>query len=305
MANGSTTIVFFGAAAGASGASEGRQKLHHRRKAVRRDLGQRPLDGPSHRTRHAGAERGDRRDRGEELARQHRGEARPGEGRLARQQLVEDAGETVLVGPRVYVALAFGLLGTHVGGRPDAQAGAGQLVAGGEPAIPAARAMPKSATSAWPCESRTFSGLTSRWISALPVGVVERFAGLPHQAQRLRHRERALANEPLAQGLAIDVRHDVERAGRHLVGAAGIEEGEDVGVLESRQDLDLAEEALGDFAGDDLRAQDLDGDRTVVLAVAREIHQRHPAAAQLALDRVAVAYGDRLEHATVTAVKHR
>ena len=33
---------------------------------------------------------------------------------------------------------------------------------------PAARAMPKSATSAWPCESSTFSGFTSRWISPCP-----------------------------------------------------------------------------------------------------------------------------------------
>ena len=79
----------------------------------------------------------------------------------------------------------------------------------------------------------------------LPVGVVERFAGLPHQAERLRHGERALAGEPLAQGLAVHVRHDVERAGRRLVGGAGVEQGEDVGVLEPREDLDLEQEALG------------------------------------------------------------
>ena len=126
-----------------------------------------------------------------------------------------------------------------------------------------------------------------------PVGVVERFAGLAHQAQRLRHGERALAGEPLAQGLAVHVRHDVERPGRRLVGGAGVEQGEDVGVLEPGQDLDLEQEALGGLAGDDLRAQDLDRDGAVVLAVAREIDHRHAAPTQLTVDGVAVANGDR------------
>ena len=137
-----------------------------------------------------------------------------------------------------------------------------------------------------------------------PVGVVERFAGLPHQAQRLRDGKRALAGEPLAQGLALHVRHDVERTGRRLVGGAGVEQGKDVGVLEPRQDLDLEQEALGGFAGDDLRAQDLDRDGAVVLAVARQIHHRHPAPAQLSVDCVAIAYGDRLEDGSVTSMKH-
>ena len=254
---------------------------------------------------YAGAERGDRRDRVEELARQHRRKARPGEGRLARQQLVENAGETVLVGPGVHIALAFGLLGTHVGGRPDAEAGPGQLVAGRDARDARGPRDAEVRDEGVALREQDVLRLDVAMNQSFAVGIVERFAGLPHQAQRLRHRERALASEPLAQGLAVDVRHDVERPGRHLVGAAGIEEGEDVGVLESREDLDLAEEALGDFAGDDLRAQDLDGDGTVVLAVAREIHQRHPAAAQLSLDRVAVAHGDRLEHASATAVCHR
>ena len=42
-------------------------------------------------------------------------------------------------------------------------------------------------------------------------------------------------------------------------------------------------------ADHDLRAQDLDGDGAVVLAVAREIDHGHPAPAQLAVERVTVA----------------
>ncbi len=80
--------------------------------------------------------------------------------------------------------------------------------------------------------------------------------------------------------------------------------GEDVGVLEPRQDLDLQQEALGGFAGDDLRAQDLDRDGAVVLAVAGQIHHGHPAPTQLSVDGVAVAYGDRLEDGSLAPAKH-
>ena len=50
-----------------------------------------------------------------------------------------------------------------------------------------ASAMPKSATSAWPSCSRMFSGLMSRWIDAVPVGVVERVG---HLASRSAPRRR-------------------------------------------------------------------------------------------------------------------
>ena len=57
---------------------------------------------------------------------------------------------------------------------------------------------------------------------------------------------------------------------------------------EPRRDFDLPQEALGTERGGDLGAEDLDGDRTAVLEIPREIHRRHPAAPQLALQRVAV-----------------
>ncbi len=294
-------MAFFGAAAGALRGLQGRQELQDGREPIRRDLGQRPLDGPSHRPWHAGAERGERRHRVEYLARQHREHVGSGERRLTRQQLVEDAGEAVLVGPGVDLALASGLLGTHVGGGPHAQAGLGQPAAGRE-ARGARDAEVRDQGVA--LREQDVLGLHVAMNQPFPVGVVERFAGLPHQAEGLRHRERALASEPLAQGLAVHVRHDVERPGRGLVGCAGVEQGEDVGVLEPREDLDLEQEALGGLADDDLRAQDLDGDGAVVFAVARQVHHRHPAPAQLSVDRIAVAHGDRLEDGSPTSVKH-
>jgi hypothetical protein len=58
-------------------------------------------------------------------------------------------------------------------------------------------------------------------------------------------------------------------------------------VLEIRRDLDLGEEPLGPEDGAELRAEELECDVSVVANVAREIHRRHAAAADLALDVVA------------------
>ena len=138
----------------------------------------------------------------------------------------------------------------------------------------------------------------------LPVGVVERFADLPDQPECLRHGERALAGEPVAQRLAFHVGHDVVGAGRRLVAGAGIEQGENVGVLEPGEDLDLKQKALRPRPDEDLGTQDLDRDRAVVLPVASEVHYRHAAPAQQSVDRVTVAQRERLQDGLVTAILH-
>ena len=55
--------------------------------------------------------------------------------------------------------------------------------------------------------------------------------------------------------------------------------------------LDLAEEALGAEDGRELGAEDLEGDLAVVLQVVGAVDGGHAAAAELALDRVAVGEG--------------
>jgi len=52
-------------------------------------------------------------------------------------------------------------------------------------------------------------------------------------------------------------------------------------VAESRGNLDLAKEPLMPQRSGQVRSDHFDGDVAVMLQVAREVHCRHPAAAQL------------------------
>ena len=78
--------------------------------------------------------------------------------------------------------------------------------------------------------------------------------------------------------------HVVEEA----VGLARIDQGQDVGVLELRREANFTQEPISAQDGSELGTQHLERDRAVVLPVAGEIDRRHPAVAELALDRVAV-----------------
>ena len=107
---------------------------------------------------------------------------------------------------------------------------------------PSARAMPKSATSAWPSEQQDVLRLDVAVDDAVVVRVVERAGDLARDAQRVGHRQLPLAVEPVAQGLALDERH---REPELAVGLARVEHGEDVRMLQPRGEPDLALEALG------------------------------------------------------------
>ena len=103
--------------------------------------------------------------------------------------------------------------------------------------------------------------------------------------ERIVHRQLRLALQPVAQRFALDERHDViQRAG----GIARIVDRQDVRVLQPRGKLDLAQETLAAERHRDLGAQRLQRDKPLVLDVARQIDQRHPSAAQLLIDDVAI-----------------
>ena len=59
-------------------------------------------------------------------------------------------------------------------------------------------------------------------------------------------------------------------------------------MLQIRGRLDLAQKAVGADDRRELVAQHLDRDVAIVLEIAREIHRRHPAGAELALDAIAI-----------------
>ena len=64
-------------------------------------------------------------------------------------------------------------------------------------------------------------------------------------------------------------------------------ERKDVGMAEPGGDLDLAQEALGAERGRQLGVEDLERDLAVVPEVLGEVDRGHPAAAELALERIA------------------
>ena len=62
---------------------------------------------------------------------------------------------------------------------------------------------------------------------------------------------------------------------------------EDVRVLETRGELDLAQEALGAQGVTEVGMQNLEGDRAVVTEVMRQVNRRHAPVTKLALDGIA------------------
>ena len=73
-------------------------------------------------------------------------------------------------------------------------------------------------------------------------------------------------------------------------------------MLEPGGELDLAEEALGAERGGELGMEHLERDRAVVPEVLGQVDGGHAAAAELALDAVAVGEGRRAGSATGSVI---
>ena len=97
--------------------------------------------------------------------------------------------------------------------------------------------------------------------------------------------ELPLPPEPVAQALALDVRHGEPEPAR---GLARVVDREDVGVLQPGGEADLPEEALGAERRGELGVEHLERHRPVVAEVVGEADRGHAAAAELALERVPV-----------------
>ena len=133
---------------------------------------------------------------------------------------------------------------------------------------------------------------------ALRVGEGEGVHDLDQDADGLVHRQLALAGDAVSEGLAVHVGHDVVEKGRsfallrtRFARLAGVEQRQDVRMLEPRRDVDLAGEAVGAERGGELGPEDLHRHLALVLQVLGEEDGGHAALAELALDAVGRAEG--------------
>ncbi len=221
------------------------------------------------------------------FSRQHLGDdrlhARAGERRIAGEHLVRHRAERVDVAARVDRPLTHRLLGRHVLRRAERQSGLRHARAAGRL---------HGERDAEVGDERV--PVLQQDVLRLDVAVDDRrarahspsaSADLARDAYRVVDRQLPLALEPGAQRLAGHERHHVVQ---QSVGVAAVEQRKNVRMLQTRRRADLGEEPLAAERRAELGMEDLDGDVAVVLQVVREIHGRHAAGAELALDAIAL-----------------
>ena len=123
---------------------------------------------------------------------------------------------------------------------------------------------------------------------ALLVGRRQGGADGADDGERAGQREGRLAQEQVAEVLALHVRHGEPEEVAHL---ARVEDPQDVRVLEPARHADLALEPVLADGARELGVQHLEGDVAAGGEVVREVHRRHAALADLALEAIAVLEG--------------
>ncbi len=219
------------------------------------------------------------------VARQHGLRARASVRRLPANHLVQHAAQAVNVAPGICVDLARGLLRAHVVWSSHRHPGLRQSIAC---RFGNCARDPEVAHHGVARHEQDVPGLDVPVHDVETVRVAERVRHLARDLNGILDRELALTRQPLAQGFLLDVGHDVVEK---TVCFAGVDEAQDVGVVESGQDSDLAQEALRTHALRQIRMQDFQRDLAGVLHVEGEVDRSHPAAADLRLDLVPAGKG--------------
>ena len=261
------------------GPGEGRLERSGRREAVGGQLRERDLDRADDVARQRRAHDAERARRLLEVSRQHAAGPRAREGGRARQHLVHDACQRVLIAAAVHFG-ARRLLGAHVGGRAERHARGGERVATG--LAHGVRDAEVGDHGVAPGQQNVL-GLDVAVDDAPAVRVVERLGHFGGDLQRLGRGEPRLAGQALAQRIAFDERHDVvqEPGGR-----ARVVQRQDVGVSQVGGDVDFADKALGSHGRGNVGTQHLERDLAAVLHILGEKDRRHRPVAQLPLDGV-------------------
>jgi hypothetical protein len=115
---------------------------------------------------------------------------------------------------------------------------------------------------------------------SLLMSVGERVGRLAGDSERLGEWHTGLAEKTLPQGFTLHERHDIVQK---AVRRAGVEQRQNVRVLEIGDDPDLTEESRRAQRGCDLRAEDFERDLALVTQVAGEVDGGHAALTQLPL----------------------
>ena len=182
-------------------------------------------------------------------------------------------------------ALGGGLLGAHVLGRAERQPGLGQARPAG---VAEGQGDAEVGDQCIPVGEQDVLRLDVAMHRPMAMGVVERGTDGRRDVYRVGNGELVFAHQPRAEGFAVHKGHHIEQ---EPIGASGIEERQDVRVLQRSCELDLLEKALAAEDGGELGAEDLDGDFPAVLQVLGEVDGGHAAGAEFALDAVAVGQG--------------
>ena len=199
--------------------------------------------------------------------------------RMPDQHLVEDAPQTVDVAPAVELRSGR-LLRAHVVHRADddPRAGHARFVRRADRARDA-----EIAHDGMPRLDEDVLRLDVAMHDVLRMRVRQRVGHIARDLYRVGNGQAAFTLQPVAQRFALDIRHRVEQ---HPVGDIGVEQRQDVGVRQRGGDRDLAEEPVVTQRLSEIRPQHLEGHPALIAEVTGEIDKRHPATADLALNRV-------------------
>ena len=218
-----------------------------------------------------------RRGRSRQPVRDDRREGTALERRLAHQHLEEDAAEAVDVGAAIDVLTAIDLFRAHVARRAD------DVPGGGVARAHRARNAEVGDDGVARIE-QDVRGLDVAVDDIAAVGVAQGVGDLARDLERVADRELAFTVEALAQGLALDVGHDVIDQAVDLV---GIVQRQDVGMVQAGGDLDLTQKPGGADLCGKVGPEHLYGNGTLILEVVGQEDFRHPALTQLPLQPIA------------------